>query len=221
MRIGIIIPSGKLMTTQFFRKAMVIAWSNMIDFPLPLSPTIILRMLRRDFCSSLISLNNRPYSRVSRRTSIAGLLKSPQFCVLLNAFTIRNWLTIETVKPTTWPCNCSSPTDSTPNSGIFSTAMALLLLRTILLRRAARSPIAALLVLISLGFFFFKKVAGVPFLVSAFLRERGFWFSFFATRLTLATFCTGAEVVNDAERQTGIGEKKGIRDFEKHLQQVG
>ena len=169
------IPLGMFMTTQSFRKAIVIAWRSIRVFPLPLSPTYTRRML---FCSSFWAIPSISFPKfnVSFLISIAGLLNSAHPCGTLNASTARNRSTIGPGIPSTCPLSPSFVIDSALISCKPWTSKALVLLSTTLFRRAFRSPGAGLLPLfVSVNFFFFfvnvclaprtsfSVIAGLPF----------------------------------------------------------
>ena len=158
------LPSGKLMTVQPLRNAIVMACSSIIDFPLPLSPTTILRMVFFSLPSRLISSNIFPYSIVSRLISIAGFRNKFQPWVVLKACAARSWSAIELGRARTRPSSCVSAIVLAAMSCIPCTSSALVLLSTIRLRRALRSPMAGFLTRSGvLCFFFLMKLAGVPF----------------------------------------------------------
>ncbi len=152
-----------LRTTHPCKKAILIACSSITVLPLPLSPTNTRRMVLFEPSGPICSIS-LPRSNVSRLTSIAGLLNNGHPCVTLNASTVLNWTTTWSGIPRICPRVRSSIIDSALKSRKPCTSNALVLLSTILFRRAFRSPMAGLLLRSSFWTlsFFLVKVRFTP-----------------------------------------------------------
>lgn len=202
---------------------MVIACSSIKVFPLPRSPTSTRRMVSPEPFGPICCMA-LPRSNVSRLTSIAGLLNNGHPCVTLNASTALNWSTTDPGIPRTCPRNLSSTIDSALISCKPFTSKALVLLSTILLRRALRSPMAGLLLRSTFSRFFFFFLVNVRFTPRSFLTVLTTPAFFFGGRAS-----RGALVIKGAVREgrkihgccTGRRERRAASEaLERHRQQV-
>lgn len=123
------------MTTQPLRKAIVCACRAKTLFPVPRSPTTNFRNVL-----PFVFLICRANSKVSALTSVVGRAKKPQPCVLLKASIARNESTVVPGSATIVLKEESSARLSADQSCIPGTSKAFVLLKTILLRMALRSP---------------------------------------------------------------------------------
>lgn len=125
------------MTTQPFKSAAAIACNCNTLLPLPFSPKMTWRTV---LFLSPASSNCRTTSSVSFLTSVAGRLKRLQPCVGLKAAAALRASRTSFDSPSIFPALCESTMFFAVMSSNPCTSNALVLLKTILLRIALRSP---------------------------------------------------------------------------------